>query len=303
LSRRERTARQGVWALLAAAAVIGAGTLAIKEAFKRGSDPESLLVVRFAIAGALSVPMLVWSASRLTKPIPYGPIALAAASGVALFFGARGELEGLARLPAAVLILLLFVAPVWVAIIEWLAWGVRPTLASGCAVGVVLSGIVLMAGPFGTRLDPVGVLGGLVASLAFATFLIVIKRTEPRISPRLAVSVAIVASGLVGLAWRPSEMEQLGRASLLPYEVMAGAAVWLWAVLAVIGLSRTSAVTAATVSAAEPVFVAVLAYFVLGERLSLRQLLGGALVIVGIVLAARASIADQPAYEAARRST
>jgi drug/metabolite transporter (DMT)-like permease len=98
-------------------------------------------------------------------------------------------------------------------------------------------------------------------------------------------------------------LEQLGRASLLPYEVMVGAAVWLWAVLAVIGLSRTSAVTAATVSAAEPVFVAVLAYFVLDERLSLRQLLGGALVIVGIVLASRASIAGQPAYDAARRST
>ena len=160
-----------------------------------------------------------------------------------------------------------------------------------------------MAGPFGARLDPVGVLGGLAASLAFAIFLVVIKRTEQRISPRLAVSVAIVAGGLVGLAWRPSELEQLGHASLLPYEVMAGVAVWLWAVLAIIGLSRTSAVTAATVSAAEPVFVAVLAYFVLGERLSLRQLLGGALVIVGIVLAARASIADQPAYEAARRST
>jgi drug/metabolite transporter (DMT)-like permease len=84
---------------------------------------------------------------------------------------------------------------------------------------------------------------------------------------------------------------------------MAGVAVWLWAVLAVIGLGRTSAVTAATVSAAEPVFVAVLAFFVLGERLSVRQLVGGALVVVGIVLAARASIADQPAYEAARRST
>jgi drug/metabolite transporter (DMT)-like permease len=139
--------------------------------------------------------------------------------------------------------------------------------------------------------------------LAFATFLVVIKRTEQRVSPRLAVAVAIVAGGIVGLAWHPSALEQLGRASLLPYEIMVGAAVWLWAVLAIIGLSRTSAVTAATVSAAEPVFVAVLAYFVLGERLSLRQLLGGALVIVGIVLASRASLADQPAYEAARRST
>ena len=260
-------------------------------------------MIRFAIAGALSVPTLVWSASRLARPIPYGPLALTAAAGVVLFLGARGELEGLARLPAAVLILLLFVAPVWVAIIEWLAWGIRPAPATVLAVGVVFFGIVLMAGPFGRRLDPVGVLGGLAASMAFASFLVVIKRTERRVSARLGVAVAIVAGGIAGLVWHPSAMEELGRASLLPYELMVGAAVWLWAVFAVIGLSRTSAVTAATVSAAEPVFVAVLAYLVFGERLSLRQLLGGAVVIVGIVLASRASTVDQLAYEAERRST
>jgi drug/metabolite transporter (DMT)-like permease len=146
-----------------------------------------------------------------------------------------------------------------------------------------------MANPFRGDLDPVGIAAGLAASLGFASFLVLMKSSEAASDVGFGICVALIAAGVAGTMFKPSAFAQLARLNLLPYVVSVGIAVWLWALLLVVGLSRTTAITAATVSAVEPVFVAVLAFLVLGERLSLLEIAGGLVVIGGVVLGSRAS--------------
>jgi drug/metabolite transporter (DMT)-like permease len=290
-----QAAAAGTISLVAAACVIGASALAVKVAYQYGEAPKDLATVRFAIAGALALATLLSRSDRRRQRLSLRALTLQAAAGIALFVGARGELEGLARLPAAILILLIFVAPIWVTLIEWLVWRRRPDMSEAIAAAAVIAGIFVMASSGRSALNAVGIAAGLAASLGFASFLVLMKTTERVSDLGSGTCVALIAAGLVGTLFHPTALADLAHVSRVPYVVSVGVAVWLWALLIVVGLTRTTAITAATISAVEPVFVAILAFLVLGERLSARQIVGGAIVIAGVVYGSRASAVAQAA--------
>jgi drug/metabolite transporter (DMT)-like permease len=61
-----------------------------------------------------------------------------------------------------------------------------------------------------------------------------------------------------------------------------GATTAIWAVLVGFGLQATDSVTAAIVVGVEPVLVAVLAFVLLGEDLSARELVGGLILLAAL---------------------
>ncbi|MEO8091419.1 MAG: DMT family transporter [bacterium] len=279
-----RSAQRGTAALLAASFCIGAGTIAIREAYGLGAQPSSLLVVRFGIAGLLFALMLPWLVGQARGAISWKGVGLAALGGVILFTGARGEFEGLQWLPAAVLILLIFVSPIWVVLIERIVYGRRASVRTLGAIALVIAGITIMVGPLGGGLNLVGLLCGLAASITLAIFFVLIDRSQDEMPVSVALPVAIVAAGLAGtLADVSAWSTELGRDGALLYALLVGLAVWSWALFAIVGFRETDAVTVAVVGATEPVFVAVLALIFLGEGLGANELIGGAVVMAGVL--------------------
>lgn len=277
----------GLLALLAGAACIGAGAIAVRAAYRHGAEPSSLVVVRLALAGAPFALLGPWLLRRAPSPLPWRSLGLAAAAGVALLLGSHCELQGLQRLPAAVLVLLLFAAPVWVVLIERAVWGrrVRPVVLAAIATTVL--GLTTMVAPWTSGLNFVGVLWGLGGSLALAIFFVLLDRSQARLATILALSTALSAAGAVAVLSDPGGLSRsLGDPEVRPYALAIAAASAGWGLLASIGLRETNAVTATIVGSAEPVFVAVLAFLLLGEALSPRELAGGAVVIAGVFLAA-----------------
>lgn len=201
----------------------------MKIAYQNGEDPRNLAALRFAIAGTLAVPTLIWRSRRAGRRVPLRALGLQVAGGIILFAGAFGELEGLARLPAAILILLIFVAPVWVTAIEWIARRARPARTEAVAAAAVISGVCLMANPVRGSIDLVGLAAGLAASLGFASFLVLMKSSEETSDVGFGICVALIAAGVAGTMFQPNAFDQLGRLNLLPYVVSVGIAVWLWA--------------------------------------------------------------------------
>ena len=289
--RQEGAARghrtTGLLALLAGAAGLAAAAIAIRAAYRHDADPSSLVAVRMGLAGVPFALLLPWLLLRAASPLPWRGLGLALGAGAALSIGARCELEGLQRLPAAILILLLFAAPVWVVLIERVVWGRRPHPIVLAAIAATVAGLVTMVAPWSGGLNFVGVAFGLAGSLALATFFVLLDRSQATLTTTLAVSVALAVAGAGAILAHPGGLSSsLGDPAVRPYALAIAAATAGWGLLAAVGLRETDATTATIVGAAEPVFVALFAFLLLGETLAPRELAGGAVVIAGILFAA-----------------
>ena len=283
----------GFVALILAATSISLGVIAVKEGLARGADPQSLMAMRLLVAApcvALALPFLLSRERSVGARAACGAIA----AGALIWISVRAELEGLARLPAGALAVLLATAPIFVAALEWLGTGRLPTRFERLTMLAIVGGVGVMAAPIGSTVNQWGVLAGLVSAMAFATFLFVQVR-NPRVSAVQAFPLGMLGAALTVLVTDPTALATLG-AGLPTWLVLGlGASGACWALLLGVGLAATSPVTAAMVVAAEPVLVAVMAYLMLGEGLTVRQLAGGLVVVAALAaVAAHLSLEGSP---------
>ena len=93
----------------------------------------------------------------------------------------------------------------------------------------------------------------------------------------------MVGAGLFALVINPGELGDLAENDIsLPIALAVGVSTAAWAVLVGFGLQATDSVTAAIVVSVEPVFVAVLAFLLLDESLSAREIVGGLVVLAAL---------------------
>ena len=146
--------------------------------------------------------------------------------------------------------------------------------------------LVLLAGGSG-GFELVGALLALGASLTYTTYILVSDRSSARSSRSrsrsLVLTGATASFAVVGLATGSLDLALSGEA-------------WLWLILIALvstvvavsaffaGLRRVGPSEAAILSTFEPPVTVVLAFLVLGERLTAPQLAGGALVLAAVVL-------------------
>lgn len=193
---------------------------------------------------------------------------------------------------------------VFVTLFAWPVLRERPDRRFLVALPIVLFGVVLVSGMIGrsgTGEHPLaGVLFGLGTSAAYACFLLLLRQTagEARhVAGQLFDATAGAAAGalLLGLALGGLHLAipwpSLGW--LLILTLTSGIAGWL---LITWSLPRMPAALSALVLLLEPAGALVLADLVLGQRPSLLQIAGAALVSNGVLVAA-----SDPAKRAARR--
>ncbi|MBA3889847.1 MAG: EamA family transporter [Gemmatimonadaceae bacterium] len=274
-----------LWATLGPVArfLLQDGVSALEIGFWRAT----IAAVLFAVHAA--VRRQSWVAPRDLPAI--GGFALV---GVSLFYVAffRAVESGGAALAA----ILLYTAPVWVAIAARMLLGERITTRKAITIMVTLTGVALVAGGSADGLRsgagaraPVGaepLFWGLVAGLAYASYYVFGKRFFSRYEPARIFSIAM----------------PVGALALLPMIEFTSKPAWAWALLVFIGavptygacllyaagLARTEATRAATIATIEPMAAAVLAFLVWEETLRPVALAGAALILLGVVVTARA---------------
>jgi drug/metabolite transporter (DMT)-like permease len=241
--------------------------------------------------GALFVlPFLPWALRAGGRRVGWRPLAVGAAAGVALCLSVRSELEGLARLPAGTLTVLLGTLPIWVTAVAWVGFGRVPTSLERLAIATVVVGVAVMALPVGAATDPIGVAFGILSALCFTSFLAVIERNRA-VPTAASFLLGLVSAGVLLLVVTPGTAAGLADGEPSAAIILAiGATTALWAVLVGFGLQATDSVTAAIVVGVEPVLVAVLAFVLLGENLSARELVGG-LILLGALAATTLQVA------------
>jgi drug/metabolite transporter (DMT)-like permease len=298
-----RTRVWGVGLVVFASVCFGASGPFGKALIEAGLSPLQAAWLRMTTAALVLAPLAVILRGRaltdglrphLVPLLGYGAAGVAGAQ--ALYFVAAS------RLPLGVAILLEFSGPVVVLLWLRLVRRVPVHRSAAVGVGVALVGLTLVVQVWtGLSLDPVGLAAGLGAAVCLAAYFLIVDRLTGHVDP-----LVITASGSVVAA---TVLAALAAPWALPWGVLsahvpvAGYTVPGWTLVAwiglvstvfaylagVAGLQRLSAQVGSAICYTEAVTVALIAWAVLGERLTPAQLLGGVIVLTGAYIAQRAA--------------
>src|SRR5215218_2330770 len=286
----------GIMLGLAAGLAFGAGGAIVKPLLESGWSPAAAVLFRICVAALLLVvPGLIalrfdlrplWRAKWTV--LVYSVVAVA---GVQLAF-----YTAIARIPVSTALLIEYLAPVALVAFAWLRTRRAPQFVVLAGSVVAIAGLVLVIGPAGGALDPVGVVIDGLAMLGVAVYYVLGERSDTGVPPiALAAAGCVIgclvlgAAALTGLV--PFE------AAFTDVEFFGGIAPW-WLPVLLVGAISTAFAYVAGIQAirllgtrlssflglSEVVFAAIVAWALLGEAIGLLQLVGGLLILGGIVL-------------------
>jgi len=217
-----------------------------------------------------------------------------------------GYFIGISRgVPLSLVLILEFTAPIW--IVLWIKFVRKSYVSRDMWVAIALSllGLVLVAKVWqGFVFDLIGILGAIGAAMALAVYFLM---SESQGVKRSAQSMVVWGLGVSGLFWSlilpiwsfptqifTTDINLQGRFSdysapgwlLISYIIVFGTLIpYLFVVK---GIRLLSASTSSVIGMVEPVIAGVFAWIWLSQSWSAIQLLGGAVVLVGIYIADRA---------------
>ena len=275
-----------VYCLLSAA---GFGAMAVfgKLAYNTGVSVDTLLLIRFGLAGALLLGLALArgalrNVSRRGVLVGLGMGACGYAAQAGLYFSA------LSRIDASLVALILYVYPVLVMTSAIALRWERASRRRVLALGMALSGIgMVLGGATAGSFDGLGALLALGAAVTYTAYILVGDRVTALVPP-LGLA-ALVCCGAFGtflvtgvlrggpdLGFAPAGWLWLGALALVS---TVGAILLFFA-----GLVRVGPSMAAILSIVEPVVTVVGAAVVFGETLNAIQWLGGSVVLAAVLI-------------------
>lgn len=275
-----------------------------------GSGFSALQLTQFRVLGAalISAAVLIVIDKRSFRlPLRQWPVILVLGIvGVAMLQATYAF--AIQLLPVGIALLLEYMAVLIVAVVAFFFFKENVRLRLWVAIGLVLAGLCVVAEIWASSLNPTGVLWGLAAAVALATYFLVGEKQLQTISP---LALSFWTMSIAALFWAPFskwweftpdtftsmvslqgnlEAIQVPIWSLVLWNVVLGSfAPFLLSLSALKRLSATAAGIAAT---SEIVFAFVTAWLWLGEQLTLLQSMGATIVLGGILVAQSARSSD-----------
>ncbi len=305
----------GFACVIASALAFGVMAILARIAYEAGTDIPTLLALRFSIAAFVMLAFVTVTRRASCRarqdaapgrPVGSRTAAAPERSDVARLIGlgavgyagqAFSFFAALMFAPAGIVALLLYTHPAMVALLA-AAWLHEPlTRARMLALLVALAGTALTILPglgrgdaVGVPTQPLGVLLGLAAAVIYAVYIVAGAGVTRRVAAPVMSAVIIASAAAVfvlivlwrGPHWPATTQGWLAVLGIALVSTVAAITLFF------AGVARIGPTRASTLSTVEPAFTVVLAAAVLGERVTLIQLVGGMLILAAVVLLARA---------------
>jgi drug/metabolite transporter (DMT)-like permease len=282
------------WAALLVVWLVWGSTFVAIRVGVESIPPLAMASLRYLAAGAVLFPL----ASRGGGPrlrVADRPglaqwLGMAVVGTMLLAFGNGAACYAEQTLPAGLTALLIATVPIWMAVADRVINRSAISAIGWLALGIGVAGVAILAWPQGHQsLFPVlVVLGG---SLSWGTGSVLAGRLPAPDRPLLGSAMEMLAGGLVlaGLAAAADEPNRLDPAhisgrSWLALLYLIGPGSLLAMTCYVIALRRLPTATVSTYAYVNPVVAVALGALLLGERLTFGTMLGGAVVLVSVVL-------------------
>jgi DME family drug/metabolite transporter len=186
---------------------------------------------------------------------------------------------------AALAAILLYTAPVWVAVLSALFLGERMTGRKLLALGVAtagVAGIAASSGGGGIRLTPAALAWGLASGFAYALYYLFGKRYFDKYSTATIFVYALPVGALTMLPMAQFTHKTPAAWGALVF--LSVVSTYLAYLFYSAGLRRVEATRASTVATVEPVVAAIAALVMWDERLSPAGYACAAVVLLGVLL-------------------
>lgn len=276
----------GLMVVVATATSISFSNILAPVVYGLGSNPETLLVCRFA--AFLLICGLWLRTQHVSLAVERRERSHCVGAGFAYTIGSASLVAAFATIPVSLAVLILYTFPLITRLTESALDRRPPTLWELAALLAALAGMALCLGVGLDRLNGTGLALAFLAAAAISCSFVWTGRKLRSVHPAV-MTAHMAGTGLVLTlaltaatnAWALPPLEPM-EAGLMTAAVLSFAAAFLGMFLGVrlIGASRT-----AMLMNLEPVLTLVLAILLLNEDLSGHQFLGAALVIGAIVAA------------------
>ena len=268
------------------AGAFGALAIFARMAYDSGADPITVLFLRFVIAAAVMIALMV--ARRLPLPRGRTLLVLVLMGGVGYVGHSLAFFTALTMASAGLVALLLYLYPVLVTVLSAIFLGERLTAVKLGALLLALVGTALTIGPAGGG-QPLGIALAVGASVIYAIYILVGTRATAHagtiVSSTVIMTAAAVVYAVIAAIQGPRFPGTLtGWAAVLAIALVS-------TVLAIVtffaGLERIGPTNTATLSALEPLITVLLALIFLDETIVSLQIIGGGLILAAVILLAR----------------
>jgi drug/metabolite transporter (DMT)-like permease len=282
-------------AVVSALAFSSSGPL-VKPLLEAGWSLSAALLVRMGLAGLILSPALVRAVIRERAFLRRHGLALLmfglipVAGCQLLFFSA------MQRMPVAIALLIQYLAPIFLVGFVWLRTRRAPSRLVIIGSIVAITGLVLVVDISGARFDLLGTLFALGAAVTVCVYFVMSERTGDDLPPLAlasggllvgaAVMGIVAVTGILPFAAPAVTVEFRGVevAGWLPILWVGAVGTTLGYALGVMAVPRTGSRLASFIGLAEVLFALMFAWLLLAEAPAPVQFVGGALILVGVVL-------------------
>lgn len=260
----------------------------VKLGYQQGINLDTLLAMRFFIAAGILVGVVLVTGKIRYKVIKQR-LPILGMQGLFYFGCAVCYMASASYLPAAIVSILFYLFPTIVIIIMTVFY--RETLSPKRLISVVLTiiGCLLVIEIYkqNMNLDWWGIILGLGSAVCFALYSVRGSSLTQEFEPVIVTTCVMVVCSLSVMLTTESIGILSGELTLIQWLIGLGLSIVSTVIAAhcyLKGLSVLGASKSAIVSTIEPAFTIVTAWFFLGEKMTLAQLMGGVCIILGIII-------------------
>lgn len=246
------------------------------------SGPFFFVGLRFATA-ALAVALL---SIKSLRGLTWLEVKAGMAIGVSIAVGYSMQTWGLQSIPSSKSAFITAMYVPLVPVLQWVCLGKMPGLMSWAGVALAFIGLILLAGPEGTSLTlGAGEIITLISALAIAAEIIMISLWAGRVDIKRVTVVQLATASTIAFATMVPAGE--GVPPLSGGLVAVGLGLGIFSAIIQVTMNwaqRSVSPTRATVIyTGEPVWAGIFGR-IAGERLPLLALLGGAFIVLGVLV-------------------
>jgi drug/metabolite transporter (DMT)-like permease len=272
----------GIVLVVVSAATFGTLAISGRYAYADGMDTLTILFLRFSLAAILMLALLFVRREGL----PRGSVLLRLIGMGALGYVGQtfAYLTALKYASAGLVALLLYLYPIFVALLAAQVLREPITEVKRLALGLALVGTALTVGPMSGQL--IGILLAVTGAVIYSIYIIVgtdvMKHVSAVQSSAVIFAAAALSAGLLMMVNGP-HLPATGEGwvaigSIVVIATLIPVAAFL------VGLKRIGPTNAAMLSTLEPVVTVLLAYWWLNEMLTPVALIGGGLILIAVLL-------------------
>ena len=277
----------GVILIAVSASCFGAMAIFARLAYEAGTDPITVLFLRFTIAAIFMVTVMAVKGIAFPRGRTLISLTLMGALGYVGF--SLSFFTALTMAPAGLVAILLYLYPAFVTILATIFLKKPVTMLKCVALSMTFGGTILIIGLDSGNGQVLGIVLGITAAVLYSIYIVVGSKVILNAgafpaSTVVIISAGVVFSGVVAVKGVQFPATLTGWISVFAIALVSTA---LAIVTFFAGLKKIDPANASMISTLEPVVTIMLAVFVLGEAMTIPKILGGIMILTAVVLLAR----------------